>query len=111
MTPSGESCILRSGPKGPLRVPPSHTLKNRLTPSAALLALVVVIGACVAAGAVQAASSARSGAPQLIKGLVVPKFQDVTRQAGVATTVPDASCGDFVTGAAIPVDGGYSSQG
>ena len=38
--------------------------------------------------------------PQLIGGLVVPKFRDVTQQAGVATTVPDASCGDFVTGAA-----------
>lgn len=31
---------------------------------------------------------------------MLPTFQDVTQQAGVTTSVPDASCGDFVTGAA-----------
>lgn len=61
---------------------------------------MVAILASLSAGAVHAATLATPRAPQLIKGLVVPKFQDVTQSAGVATTVPDASCGDFVTGAA-----------
>jgi enediyne biosynthesis protein E4 len=32
--------------------------------------------------------------------VVIPKFQNVTAQAGVTTTVPDAGCSTFVTGAA-----------
>ena len=65
-----------------------------------MIAVLAVLAASAAAGAIQAASPAGARAPQTIKGLVVPKFQDVTEQAGVTTTVPDASCGDFVTGAA-----------
>jgi len=62
---------------------------------------VVAIAAPVSASAGRPASPVHAAAtPQLIGGLVVPKFRDVTQQAGVATTVPDASCGDFVTGAA-----------
>jgi hypothetical protein len=75
-------------------------VKQRLTSSRVILAVAFVVAAAVAASAAQAATPTRSGAPQLIKGLVVPKFQDVTQQAGVTTSVPDASCGDFVTGAA-----------
>jgi hypothetical protein len=47
---------------------------------------------------VQAGAMASSRAAQ--PALVVPRFQDVASASGVATTIPDAHCGAFVTGAA-----------
>jgi hypothetical protein len=64
-----------------------------------VLALAIAVGAPIAAGA-GPGSTSRTTHPQVIKGLVVPKFKNVTNAAGLATTVPDASCGSFVTGAA-----------
>jgi hypothetical protein len=41
-----------------------------------------------------------SATPPLPKGIALPRFEDVTAQAGLTTTVPDAVCGAWVSGAA-----------
>ena len=54
--------------------------------AAALIALVVLPAG--AAARLRSHHPQATSTPQLMNGLVVPKFQDVTQQAGVTTTVP-----------------------
>jgi hypothetical protein len=69
-------------------------------------ALAVVV--CAATGLLVAGAPAGGASPKtprvaattLVDGLVVPRFRDATAQAGVTTTVPDATCGSWMTGAA-----------
>jgi len=69
----------------------------------AVLVICAAMGMLVAVAAAEAAPAETPRAvpsASLVDGLVVPKFVNVTSLAGVTTTVPDGSCGKWVSGAA-----------
>jgi hypothetical protein len=71
-----------------------RTVRSRKRAGLSLLLALGVVAAALTLAAGPAALAAKP-AP-----LVVPRFQNVTAAAGLTTSVPDASCGNFVTGAA-----------